>query len=241
MITSINGRNLIKKYEGIRLSAYKCPAGVYTIGYGHTTGVKKGMIITRAQAETYLNQDIAACEKAVNIYMSRYNFNQNEYDALVSFTFNLGAGNLNKLLMKGLRKREAIADKILAYNKANGKVLKGLTNRRHDERALFVTPAKAYMFGGVDYSYVFDASYYANKYADIKKAYGYDYNGMFQHFILYGMDEHRQGIATFDVDVYAKYNSDVVAAARRDGRVNFKKLYQHYCEFGHSEGRRATE
>lgn len=243
MVTSNAGRNLIKQYEGCKLKAYKCPSGVYTIGYGHTKGVKADMRITKAQAEDLLTQDLATAESAVNIYVKRYSLNQNEYDALVSFTFNCGAGNLNKLCNKGLRKKSAIADKMLAYNKGNGKVLAGLTARRIEERKLFLTPVSTVAMG-VDYSHVFDANYYANRYSDLKKAYGTDAKALFEHFLVYGMREHRQAIATFNVDKYVSYpeNTDVVKACTNQDtkELDIVKVYKHYCEFGYKEKREAV-
>ena len=132
------GLALIKQYEGCRLAAYRCAAGVWTIGYGHTAGVHSGMTITQAQADAYLQQDIAKFEGYVNnpAYVPiTANLNQNQFDALVSFAFNLGAGNLRKLC-KG-RTAAQIARAMPSYNKAAGKVLAGLTRRRKAEQALF--------------------------------------------------------------------------------------------------------
>lgn len=132
------GLALIKQYEGCRLAAYKCSAGVWTIGYGHTAGVHSGMTITQAQADAYLQQDIAKFEGYVNnpAYVPiTANLIQNQFDALVSFAFNLGAGNLRKLC-KG-RTAAQIALAMPSYNKAAGKVLAGLTRRRKAEQALF--------------------------------------------------------------------------------------------------------
>lgn len=134
---SSTGLAVIKKYEGCRLTAYKCPAGVWTIGYGHTAGVKEGMKITQAQAESYLKADCASAEKAVNSYNSKYNWNQNQFDALVSFTFNCGSGNLRNLLKNGARTIAEISAKIPAYNKGGSVVLPGLVKRRAEEKALF--------------------------------------------------------------------------------------------------------
>lgn len=246
MVTSVNGRDLIKKHEGLRTKAYRCAAGVLTIGYGHTKGVKEGMQITKAQAEAFLTQDLAVAEQAVNLYVKRYDLNQNEYDALVSFTFNLGAGNLNKLLNKGLRTKKQIADKMLSYNKAGGKVLSGLVKRRNDERALFLTAiSTSYVALGVDYSYVFDPAYYAEHNSDIKALCGNNANSLFEHFMIYGMNERRQAKADFDVGVYAMYNSDVADKCRtkiENGKkeIEWAKVYEHYCRFGHNEGRRAV-
>ena len=138
MKTSQRGINLIKQFEGVSLTAYKCPAGVYTIGYGHTCGVKRGMKITEEEASAYLTDDLVNSEKAVERYDSVYHWNQNEFDALVSFTFNCGAANLRSLLRNGRRSRSQIAATLPLYRKAGGKVLKGLERRRAAEKALFL-------------------------------------------------------------------------------------------------------
>ncbi|WP_301900048.1 glycoside hydrolase family protein [Roseburia hominis] len=135
------GLDLIKQYEGCRLAAYRCAAGVWTIGYGHTAGVHSGMTITQAQADAYLQQDIAKFEGYVNnpAYVPiTEQLNQNQFDALASFAFNLGAGNLRKLC-KG-RTAAQIARTMPNYNKAAGKVLAGLRRRRAAEQALFNKP-----------------------------------------------------------------------------------------------------
>lgn len=137
MKTGQAGINLIKKYEGCRLEAYKCPAGVWTIGYGHTGNVKQGDKITQAQADAYLASDLERFEKNVNKYYEKYRWNQNEFDALVSFAFNLGS--VDQLTAGGTRSRAVIAEKMLLYNKAAGQPLSGLTKRRQEERTLFLT------------------------------------------------------------------------------------------------------
>ena len=136
---SITGLVLIKNFEGLRLTAYKCPAGVPTIGYGHTKNVKMGDVITPDIADSYLYEDVQSSVKAVNEYDKIYNFTQNEFDALVSFTFNCGKGNLTKLTGKGTRSKSLIGQKILEYNKAGGKVLNGLVRRRQAEHDLYFT------------------------------------------------------------------------------------------------------
>ena len=138
MKTSQRGINLIKQFEGVRLTAYKCPAGVYTIGYGHTRGVQRGMKITEEEASAFLAADLRNSEKAVERYDSVYHWNQNEFDALVSFTFNCGAANLRSLLRNGRRNSSQIAAALPLYRKAGGKVLKGLERRRAAEKALFL-------------------------------------------------------------------------------------------------------
>ena len=134
MKTSNNGLNLIKRFEGCHLTAYKDPVGIPTIGYGHIKGVKMGMKITQAQADAYLKEDVVSAEKAVSKYS--YPYTQDQFDALVSFTYNCGAGNLAKLTNNGTRTLAQISARIPAYNKAGGKELRGLVNRRAAEKAL---------------------------------------------------------------------------------------------------------
>lgn len=140
MELSRNGYDLIKRYEGLRLKAYKpVPTEKYwTIGFGHYgADVTENMTITKEQADIYLIKDVSKSVKAVNDLLDSYTFTQNQFDALVSFTFNCGAGNLTKLTNKKSRTLQEIADKLPAYNKAGGKELAGLTRRRQEERALF--------------------------------------------------------------------------------------------------------
>jgi len=133
--TNDAGLKLIESFEGLRLKAYQDSVGVWTIGYGHTKGVKQGQVITQQQAQAFLQQDLAVAEAAVN--RLGLGLTDNQFAALVSFTFNLGAGNLTKLLKNGLA---AVADRILLFDHAGGKALPGLTRRRKAERALFLTP-----------------------------------------------------------------------------------------------------
>lgn len=143
MKTSSKGVSLIKSFEGCRLKSYKCPAGVWTIGYGHTTGIKKGDIITQEQADEYLRNDLVTYENAVMKYNNIYDFNQNQFDALVSFTYNCGIGNLKNLTQSGKRTLAQISAKLPLYNKAGGVVLRGLQRRRAAEKELFDTPIKS--------------------------------------------------------------------------------------------------
>lgn len=141
MKTSKNGINLIKKFEGCVLKAYKCPAGVLTIGYGHTKGVFAGQVICEEEAEEMLKQDLPTYEDAVNKYMDIYNFNQNQFDALVSFAYNIGS--IDQLTQNGTRSKYQIADMMLEYIHAGSQVLPGLINRRREERALYIKAAEA--------------------------------------------------------------------------------------------------
>lgn len=141
MRISENGLNLIKKFEGCRLEAYRDPAGVLTIGYGHTHGVQEGMRITQETADEYLRDDCAAAEKNVNGFEAKYHWNQNQFDALVSFAFNLGS--INQLTANGTRSIAEISAKIPEYCHAGGKKLNGLVRRRAAEKELFDTPVGA--------------------------------------------------------------------------------------------------
>ena len=132
---------MIKSFEGCKLTAYKgLPTEKYcTIGYGHYgPDVKAGMKITEQQAEELLVQDCKKAIKNVNSFMSKYNFNQNQFDALVSFAFNIGS--INQLTASGTRTLEQISAKIPAYNKSGGRVIVGLVKRRAKEKELFDTP-----------------------------------------------------------------------------------------------------
>lgn len=136
---SENGLNLIKRWEGLRLKAYKCSAGKWTIGYGHTTGVTKNLTCIQKQADAWLYADCQNAMDAVNRWDTVYNWSQNEFDALVSFTFNCGSANLKALLKNGTRSRSEIENYLPLYRKAGGKVVQGLINRRNDELKLFKT------------------------------------------------------------------------------------------------------
>jgi lysozyme len=133
--TNQAGLTLIESFEGLRLNSYQDSVGVWTIGYGHTRGVGPGQTITQLQAQAFLQQDLGVAEAAVNSH--NLTLTDNQFAALVSFTFNLGGGNLNKLLSQGLA---AVPDRILLFDHAGGKVLPGLTRRRTAERALYLTP-----------------------------------------------------------------------------------------------------
>lgn len=141
MTTSKNGIDLIKQFEGCRLKAYKALPSeqYYTIGYGHYgADVTAGMTISQADADEFLKRDLVKFEKYVE--KTGLKLDQNQFDALVSFTYNCGPGNLLKLVAG--RTILQIGDAILKYNKAGGKVLKGLTRRREAERALFLELGK---------------------------------------------------------------------------------------------------
>lgn len=138
MKSSTKAVELIKRFEGCCLQAYKFgKEKYYTIGYGHYgADVKSGQVITQSEAEIMLSLDIEKAEKKVNKY-SNYNFTQNQYDALVSFAFNIG--NIDQLTAKGTRSIEEIASHIKLYNKSNGTVLAGLVKRREYEYNLFTS------------------------------------------------------------------------------------------------------
>jgi len=140
--TSTDGIKLIKQFEGCVLTAYRCPSGIWTIGYGHTTGVKQGMTITQAQADAYLKNDLSKYEGYVSKYV-KVSLNQNQFDALVSFTYNCGGGALqSSTLLKKLNSGDyaGAANEFPRWNKSNGRVLSGLVKRRAAEQKLFNTP-----------------------------------------------------------------------------------------------------
>lgn len=156
LVYSKSGLQLTEQFEGCRLTAYQDSVGVWTIGYGHTgPDVYKGLTITQDQAEALLMQDIAKAAAAVNrlVRLDRAgdpdtdglpDLTQEEFDALVDFTFNLGAGNLaGSTLLKKLNAGdiEGAAAEFPKWVHAGGKVLAGLVKRRDAERALFLLGA----------------------------------------------------------------------------------------------------
>ena len=142
-----NGLSIIKESEGLSLKAYKCPSGVWTIGYGHTgKDVKKGMVITEEKATELLKKDIARFEKHVLTFNKIYNFTSNEFSALVSFAYNIGS--IDGLTKSGTRSKEQIANKMLEYCYANGKKLNGLYTRRQKERRLYLKNENEYCVTG---------------------------------------------------------------------------------------------
>ena len=132
------GIKLICKWEEFRVYAYVCPAGLWTIGYGHTDRVKPTDKIDLAQGEAYLRKDLEIVERCLNSLAIK--LNQNQYDALCSLIFNIGIGNfLRSTLLKCLQAKQydKASAEFLKWRKANGKVLKGLEARRKDEQELF--------------------------------------------------------------------------------------------------------
>ena len=133
------GLELIKSFEGCVLTAYKCPANKWTIGWGHTNGVHQGMVITQAQADQFLFEDVQRFVNAVNQYQVRFNFNQNQFDALTSFAYNCGEGSLAAVMSCCNTKKE-IAEECKLYNKSSdGQILNGLVRRREEEYQLFMS------------------------------------------------------------------------------------------------------
>lgn len=135
------GINLIKQFEGCRLKSYKCPAGIWTIGYGHTKDVKEGLTITQEKAEALLKQDLKIhCKNVSNLV--KIPLKQNEFDALVSFEYNVGYGNFSKSTMLKLinsgNKKDA-SDEFDKWIYVNGKEVKGLKIRRAKEKAYFIS------------------------------------------------------------------------------------------------------
>ena len=126
---------IIKSMEGCKLTAYKCPAGVPTIGYGHTKNVRMGQTITQQQADKFLDEDLEVFENHINA--KKLNINQHQFDAMVSLCYNIGPGNFDKSSVLRLAKVNPNDPKIheafLMWNKAGGKVLAGLTRRRTAE------------------------------------------------------------------------------------------------------------
>lgn len=146
---------LVKEFEGLSLTAYQDEVGVWTIGYGITnadksitgTTIRKGLKITKEKAEEWLEESLnKKYLPLVTMYNHKYNWNQNELDALVSFCYNIGS--IKGLTAEGTRSKSVISNKMLQYNKAGGKVYNGLTRRRKAERTLFLTPVEKQGYKG---------------------------------------------------------------------------------------------
>jgi len=142
MKISQTGLDLIKSFEGLKLKAYQDVVGVWTVGFGSTgPHVKPGMMITAKQAEDLLRDDVSRFEACVTKQVS-VPLSQNQFDALVSFAFNLGCGNLaSSTLLKKLNVKDyaGAANEFTKWNRAGGQVLAGLTRRREAEKALFLS------------------------------------------------------------------------------------------------------
>ena len=140
MHISDKGLALLKEFEGLRLTAYQCSAYVWTIGYGHTRNVKEGDKITEQQAEQYLREDVHDAELAVQreVY---FGLAPPHFDALVSLVFNIGINAFRQsTLLKKLNSSDIVgaANEFNRWNKAGGKVNKGLRKRRDKERLVFL-------------------------------------------------------------------------------------------------------
>ena len=140
MNISAEGLSLIKKFEGCELKAYRCAANVLTIGYGVTKGVTEDMEISQEEAESLLQEEMHEYEGYIND-MVKVPLEQHQFDAMVSWVFNLGSGNLSSsTLLKKLNNSEydEVPAQIRRWNKAGGKVLDGLIRRREAEAKMFM-------------------------------------------------------------------------------------------------------
>lgn len=133
-------KDLIKLFEGLRLRAYRDPVGKPTIGFGHTQGVRMGDEITEEQANILLDLDMTPIIKKLESYDSKYHWNENEFNALLSFAYNLGVGSIDQVTANGTRTKGEVASKMLLYYNAGGKRLEGLVYRRQKEHDLFIRP-----------------------------------------------------------------------------------------------------
>jgi len=133
------GLEMIKHFEGLELNAYQCAAGVWTIGYGHTKDVQQGMVISENTANEMLVEELNEYESYITGLVT-VELNQNQFDAMVSWVYNLGVGNLKaSTLLKVLNAGDyaGVPAQMMRWNKAGGKVLEGLTRRRQAEADLF--------------------------------------------------------------------------------------------------------
>ena len=139
MKISAEGLNLIKHFEGLELEAYKCPAGVWTIGYGHTKDVQEGDTWSESHADHMLEVEMEEYENYIHDLVT-CPLSQNQFDALVSWVYNLGSSNLQaSTLLKRLNAGDYpdVPNQIKRWNKAGGKVLEGLVRRREAEASMF--------------------------------------------------------------------------------------------------------
>ena len=127
----------VKEFEGFRKTAYRCPAGVLTIGYGRTENVKPNEVTNVSRETIWLKKRLELDMNYVRNKMTKYNLSDNEVYALTDFIFNLGRKRLDTLTVNYTRTKDEIKKAILLYNKANGKVLQGLVKRREWEYSLF--------------------------------------------------------------------------------------------------------
>lgn len=127
----------VKEFEGFRNTAYRCPAGVLTIGYGRTENVKENETTNVSRETIWLKKRLELDMNYVKNKMVKYNLSDNEVYALTDFIFNLGRKRLDTLTVNYTRTKNEIKEAILLYNKANGKVLPGLVKRREWEYSLF--------------------------------------------------------------------------------------------------------
>ena len=142
MKTNQAGIDLIKQWEGFRSKAYLCPADVWTIGYGHTQGVKPDDTITEPDAAALLIKELSAYEDCINSTV-KVSLNANQFSALVSFCYNVGISSFaNSTLLKMLNRKDysSAGQQLLVWNKVKGQTMPGLTRRRKDEKALFELP-----------------------------------------------------------------------------------------------------
>ena len=136
---SEKGLELLKHYEGCELTAYRCSADVLTIGYGHTKGVTEDMVITQEEADQMLQDEMPEYEGYINDKVT-VELNQDQFDAMVCWVYNLGSGNLSSsTLLKVLNDGDydGVPEQMKRWNKAGGKVLNGLIKRRDSEAKLF--------------------------------------------------------------------------------------------------------
>ncbi len=134
-----DGVDLIKVFEGLHLTPYLCPAGVWSIGYGHTRTVRSAMQITEAQADQLLDEDLSLFERAVSRLVT-VPLTDNQFSALVCFAFNVGVGNLEASTLLRLLNRgwyEQVPAQLMRWNRVKGEAMGGLSRRRAAEGALW--------------------------------------------------------------------------------------------------------
>lgn len=197
-----------------------------------------------------MNDYYAVTIEVASDTVAPYNVTPEAYNSLINLVADIcKRNNIKQLLWKGdkklvgnVKEQNMTVHRWFAQKSCPGDCLYNLhynIAKSVNEKINGGEPANPYFYGGIDYSWVFDPKFYADKYADLKAAFGYDSSKLFNHFLQYGMTEMRQAKADFNVHIYAYNNLDLVMAFGPLSDKTATSYYNHYCEYGHTEGRKA--
>jgi GH24 family phage-related lysozyme (muramidase) len=237
MIMNISeyGKKLIKSFESCKLVAYKATPTeqYYTIGWGHYgSDVKKGQTITQSTADALFNEDIKKFEKLVQKYPNAY-YNQNQYDALVCFCYNIGS--INQLTANGTRTQAQISAKIPAYNKQNGKVLNGLVKRRAAEKALYDKAVSVVVATPTTTATATTAAPSKKDLIMLGQAHSYNVTGVkIACDGIVGNDTRRQKVRVLQAELNADYKCGLIVDGDYGGKTQ-RALGTHYVQLGEKQ------